>query len=127
MQSKIIKVNNKSDNFYNYMGKYFGSRVVQNKTNDRIYDDSNKDWYILLRDDKSVAFVSLVRNTIKNLYATKDDDLVELLNVIEINHKIEESIVPRAYINVYNKSKFNVIENGYKNFVLISSKRSKIK
>ena len=32
-------MDNKQENFYTYMGKVFGSRIVQKQTNDRIYDD----------------------------------------------------------------------------------------
>lgn len=39
---------NKDDNFYSYMGRFFGSRIVQTETKDRIYDDNNKTWYIYL-------------------------------------------------------------------------------
>ena len=38
----IIKMTNKDENFYQYMGKFFGSRLVERQTNDRIYDDDNK-------------------------------------------------------------------------------------
>ena len=41
----ILKLNNKDTNFYNYMGKIFGSRPIEKQVNDRIYDDSNKEWY----------------------------------------------------------------------------------
>ncbi len=44
----IVKMDNKSKDFYNIMGKFFGSRIVENKTNDRIYDDNNKSWYIYI-------------------------------------------------------------------------------
>lgn len=38
----ILKLNNKSYNFYNYLRKFLGSRVVEITTQDRIYDDNNK-------------------------------------------------------------------------------------
>mgnify|MGYP003292759025 FL=1 len=55
----ILKMDNKSKDFYNIMGKFFGSRIVQNKTNDRIYDDNNKEWYVYLENKNPVAFVSI--------------------------------------------------------------------
>ena len=33
---------NKDEKFYQYMGKFFGSRLVEKQTNDRIYDDNGK-------------------------------------------------------------------------------------
>ena len=38
----ILKLTNKDEKFYEYMGKFFGSRLVQRQTNDRIYDDPDK-------------------------------------------------------------------------------------
>ena len=124
----ILKLNNKSANFYNYMGKFFGSRVVQNKIHDRIYDDSNKIWYLLLEEDKPVAFVSMIGNSIKNLYATKDEQLERLLNAIIQKTEIEYSIVPNVYIEIYKKADLKIYdENKYKNFVVIGSKESSVK
>ncbi len=119
----ILKLNNKSKNFYEYMGRFFGSRLVQNKINDRIYDDPNKIWYILLDDNKPVGFASFIGNTIKNLYATTDEQLETLLLNIKKETIIDESIVPRIYINIYSKVKLKIYDdNKYKNFVLITSK-----
>ena len=55
----ILKTNNKEKDFYSIMGRFFGSRIVQNATNDRIYDDNNKEWYIYLNNDVPVAFISV--------------------------------------------------------------------
>ena len=42
----IVKLKNTDEKFYQYMGKFFGSRLVERQTNDRIYDDASKVWYI---------------------------------------------------------------------------------
>ncbi len=124
----ILKLNNKSDNFYNYMGKFFGSRVVQNKIHDRIYDDANKIWYLLLEEDKPVAFVSMTGNSIKNLYASKDEQLERLLNAILQKTEIDYSIVPNVYIETYKKVDLKIYdEKKYKNFMVIGSKESSVK
>lgn len=119
----IIKMDNKSKNFYSIMGKFFGSRIVQNKTNDRIYDDNNKEWYIYLSEDNNpVAFVSIVSNVIKNIYAVKDCFLVELLTYIHKTIKIESSIVTAIYSDIYKDCGFICTnEDNYKNFVKIRS------
>ena len=54
------------------MGRFFGSRIVQNKTNDRIYDDNKKDWYINFEKNNPVAFVSVSANVLKNVYTIND-------------------------------------------------------
>lgn len=118
----ILKMDNKSKDFYTIMGKFFGSRIVQNKTNDRIYDDNNKEWYVYLENKNPVAFVSLSSDVIKNVYSIKDDYLVELLTHINKEIKIKDSIVTKVYSEVYDSCGFVCIdENGYKNFIRIRS------
>ena len=117
----ILKMDNKSKDFYNIMGRFFGSRIVQNKTNDRIYDDNNKEWYVYLDKKNPVAFVSIVSGVIKNVYSIKDEFLIELLTQVSKTVKIEDSIVTSAYYDVYNSCGFICDDNGYKNFIRIRS------
>ncbi len=117
----ILKMNNKSENFYSIMGSFFGSRIVQNATNDRIYDDNNKEWYIYFNDDTPVAFISISADVIKNIYSSKDDALIELLNYVKKEIKIKDSIVTKTYFDVYNKCNFIIVDSDYKNFVKIRS------
>lgn len=116
----IIKMTNKDENFYKYMGRIFGSRLIEKQTNDRIYDDNNKEWYIYLEEDKVLAFISISGNTIKNLYCIKEEYLEELLNNIKLENNISYSTVTNRYIQVYEKCGFKVNKNeSYKNFVII--------
>ena len=122
----IVKLNNKSKNFYNTMGRFFGSRIVQNKTNDRIYDDNKKDWYINFEKNNPVAFVSVSANVLKNVYTINDEYLLILLKyVINDLNFIEESIVTKTYLNVYKDAGFIINEDTtYKNFVKIRSDKN---
>lgn len=116
----IKKMTNKDEKFYQYMGKFFGSRLVERQTNDRIYDDEDKEWYIYLEKSKVLAFVSIERHVIKNIYATKELYLEKLLNEITKEEKIENSIVTKLYKDSYIKCGFKINEdNNYKNFVMI--------
>ncbi len=116
----IVKMNNTNDDFYKYMGRVFGSRIIQLKTNDRIYDDAEKEWFIYLNDGVPEAFVSVVNNVIKNVYTTKDKYLEELLNEVKKQIKIHSSIVPKIYEDIYIKVKFEILdEKSYKNFIVI--------
>ena len=118
----ILKMDNKSKDFYNIMGRFFGSRIVESKTNDRIYDDNNKEWYVYLDKELPVAFVSVVSGVIKNVYSIKDDFLIELLTHISKETKIKDSIVTSAYSDVYNSCGLICTnDNGYKNFIRIRS------
>lgn len=117
----ILKMTNKSKNFYTVMGKFFGSRIVENKTNDRIYDDNQKDWYIFFDNEVPVAFVSIVSNVIKNIYSINDDFLIELLNYVAKKINVKDSIVTKTYLDVYKSCGFKVSNDNYKNFVKIRS------
>lgn len=117
----ILKMDNKSNDFYAIMGRFFGSRIVENKTNDRIYDDNNKEWYILFDNNSPVAFVSIASDVIKNVYSIKDEFLIDLLNYVREKNNIKDSIVTSTYLDVYTNCGFIVNNNGYKNFVQIRS------
>lgn len=116
----IVKMTNKDENFYNYMGKIFGSRLIQNQTNDRIYDDNNKLWYIALEKETVVAFVSISNDIIKNVYTTKDEALKEILKEVKKENKIKDSTVTLIYEKVYEEAGYKVLKDIYKNFVVIS-------
>ena len=116
----IIRLTNEDDKFYQYMGKFFGSRLVERQTNDRIYDDPDKVWYIFLDGKKVVAFVSIQKNTIKNLYTTKQEYLEKLLARVKKENKITTSIVTNTYKDLYEKCGFILnSNNNFKNFVTI--------
>ncbi len=119
----IIKTNNKDEKFYQYMGKFFGSRLVEKQINDRIYDDDKKDWYLYLENDAVVAFASIQNKTIKNVYCYKDEYLEEIFKLIKNEEQINSSILTKRYIDIYLRSGFEVLDDkSYKNFVTISKK-----
>ena len=118
----ILKMTNKDENFYLYMGKFFGSRIVQAETKDRIYDDNNKLWYIYVDDqtDKATAFVSVTNNTIKNIYSIHSTYLKELLEVIKNDFVVLPSIVSNIYEKIYISCQFFITKlDNYKHFIMI--------
>ena len=122
----IIKMTNKDEKFYEYMGRLFCSRLVEKQTNDRIYDDDSKEWYIYLEEDKVVAFVSISKNVIKNIYTTKEKYLEEILNQIKEENHITYSIITKSYAEIYEKCGFKISKNqDYKNFVLVYTEEKK--
>lgn len=119
----ITKMNNKEEDFYSYMGRMFGSRIVQRQVNDRIYDDNDKEWYLYLEENRVVCFVSVANHVIKNVYTIKDTYLMETLELVRKEHKIKESIVPNIYKDIYVKVGFELNnEDNLKNFVMIYDK-----
>lgn len=122
----ILKMTNKDEDFYKYMGKFFGSRIVEKQTNDRIYDDPDKLWYIYVNEEKAVAFVSIEKNAIKNIYTIKEKYLEELLEEIMHERKISSSIVTNLYLGLYEKLGFEFLDaETYKNFVVIYTSKVK--
>ena len=116
----VIGITNKDEKFYEYMGKFFGSRLVEKQTNDRIYDDDSKKWYIYLEDGKVMAFVSVIKNTIKNIYTTKEKHLEDILKKVKKENIITYSVVTNYYKEIYKRCGFKVNDNkDYKNFVTI--------
>lgn len=111
---------NKDKDFYSYLGKFFGSRLVQSKTKDRIYDDDNKIWYLYVEDKHVYALVSVSDRVIKNIYATNEKHLVEVLNEVKEDVALFPSTVPLCYEESYKEAGFKTTKLGtYKNFVLI--------
>lgn len=117
----ILKLTNKSKNFYAHIGKVFGSRKVEQITSDRFYDDDDKVWYIFFRRGSGVpdTFVSVRQNKIKNVWTENSDHLVEVLKKILKDWPIKESVVPAVFKEEYEAAGFDVIGNGYKNFIKI--------
>jgi len=114
----IVKLNNKSKDFYAHMGKLFGSRLVEEATHDRIYDDPDKKWYVYFEQDRACAFVSVKNYKIKNVYAHKKRYLVPLLEEVVKNEVIVPSIVTKAFVAQYEEAGFVVKERSV-NFVEI--------
>ncbi len=117
----ILKMTNKDNDFYSYMGKFFGSRIVQTETKDRIYDDNNKVWYIYLdQNNKVCAFLSICDGIIKNIYSSNDTSLKNLILEVKKDIVLQPSIVTKIYENVYLECglKINSLEN-YKHFIMI--------
>lgn len=118
----ILKMNNKEESFYSYMGKFFGSRIVQTETKDRIYDDNNKIWYLYIdaNTKKVYSFISICDGMIKNVYSTNDTYLKELLEEIKRDFVILPSIVTNLYENVYLDAGLKIVPlDNYKHFILV--------
>jgi hypothetical protein len=121
----ILKITNKDKDFYSYMGKFFGSRILQTETKDRIYDDNDKLWYIYIDHHKNAyGFISVSDDVIKNIYSKNNDYLKELLKKVKQDINVKPSVVTKLYIDLYKKCGFVVDENsGYKHFIIIRSEK----
>lgn len=116
----IIEMTNKDNDFYQYMGRFFGSRAVERQVNDRIYDDDNKVWYMFIEEEKVKAFVSMSNGVIKNIYTTKDEYLEKILKKILKKDLVSYGVVTNKYVDIYKKSGLLVSEEAnYRNFVTV--------
>lgn len=75
----ILKLTNKSKNFYAHLGNVFGSREIERITGDRFYDDDEKIWYIYYDKGNPVSFVSIKNNVIKNVWSDNEELLTRTL------------------------------------------------
>lgn len=113
----IIPITNESKNFYLHLGKIFGSREVQRVTNDRVYDDDDKVWYLYYDKGVPNTFVSVENNVIKSVWTENEKHLVEVLK--EIRLQIRESIVTKHFTDCYLEAGYTITDNGSKNFLKI--------
>lgn len=120
----ILKLTNKSKNFYAHLGRVFGSREVQRVTGDRFYDDDDKVWYLYYDKGDPVAFVSVQNNVIKNVWSEKTDLLIKTLKEVNKKETIRESVVPQVFKDAYKDAGFEFISNGYKNFIKVRGDRN---
>lgn len=112
----IKRMTNAHKDFYKYMGHIFGSREVQRKTFDRIYDDSDKEWIMKIEKNAVVAVVSVKDSVIKNVYAEDMDSLIEILK--EIYQEVDTGTVTKVYQKEYISAGYKVIDEN-KNFLTI--------
>lgn len=114
----ILKLKNTSKNFYLHMGPYFGSRKVEKVTHDRMFDDDNKEWWILFDKKHAVmSFVSISNNKIKNIYGEKAEFTVDILK--KVFELVTSSIVPSCYEEQYEEAGYTIVAEKTKQFLLV--------
>lgn len=112
---EILKLNRKNENFYAQMGPVFGSRIVEQETHDRFYDDPGKQWYLI----SGQGAASVLNHTIKNFWAVNDEIALELIAAIQQDYEALDGILPRNYEFVFQRLGFRT--TGYrKNFIEVS-------
>ncbi len=109
---KVMKLDRNSEGFYNYMGPIFGSRIIEQNTKDRFYDDEGKTWYLI--QGKGVA--SVVDGMIKNFWAATPESAVCLLETMMQEYEFLMGIVPSKHEDSFRDMGFRC--EGYrKNFL----------
>ena len=111
-----MKIDRSNPKFYKIMGPVFGSRMIQRETNDRFYDDPDKEWYIEQSGDNIDYVISVKNGVIKNVYIGNGKKGIALLK--EIYPDVISGIVPACYSNIYSNAGYMVLSNT-QNFVSI--------
>lgn len=111
-----MKIDRSNPDFYKVMGPVFGSRLIQRQTNDRFYDDPDKEWFIEQSGDHIDYVISVKDGVIKNIYLENGAKAVEALKAIYLD--VTSGIVPACYAGVYMEAGYLVSENSA-NFVTI--------
>ena len=101
-----IRLNQKSPNFYELLGPVFGSRTIEQETNDRFYDDAEKEWFLLLDQDAYLGIASVSGKIIKNFWAVNADAAEALLREILSEGWRLKGIVPRTHERVFARLGF---------------------
>lgn len=113
-----MRIKNTDKDFYNILGPVFGSRKIQRVTKDRFYDDDEKEWIIQVGKDKKVIYaISVVGNTIKNIYS--EDPEAMSIALKNLYGEVLYGIVPAVYKNVYISAGYSVQECNMVNYVKI--------
>lgn len=68
MQLKIRTMSNDSQGFYQLLGPLMGSRAVEKEVGIRLYDDSDKEWYLAFIDDALAGVASVRGNVVSDCY-----------------------------------------------------------
>ena len=104
---QVLRLNRGNEAFYSVMGPVFGSRVVEQDTHDRFYDDPEKEWYVL----PGQGAASVRDGSIRNFWAV-GDAADGLLAAILADYPRISGIVPRRYETAFRRAGFDT--SGYR-------------
>lgn len=100
---QVLKLNRQSEGFYEFMGPVFGSRIVEQMTRDRFYDDPGKMWFCI----PGQGAASVERETIRNFWATSDEVADALLERLCREYIRLRGIVPHLYEDNFRRMGFH--------------------
>ncbi|WP_064615495.1 hypothetical protein [Streptobacillus moniliformis] len=114
----IKRIDNRHKDFYKLFGPIFGSRYIENKTKDRIYDDDFKNWVFFIRNKKIIAFLSMKNNQIKNAWHEPECEKELELLLKDVYHEINGGIVSIIFSKSFEKTNY-ITEKVSPNFIKI--------
>lgn len=113
---KVVKIDRSSAEFYIYMGPVFGSRVIEQETRDRFYDDAGKIWYLI--PGHGAASV-MGGDKIKNFWASTPEAAIILLKELTTEYTRLHGIVPNVHEQSFRDMGFSCMGHR-KNFLEVN-------
>lgn len=108
----LLKLNRNDDDFYRYLGPIFGSRIIEQETHDRFYDDLGKQWYLI----PGSGAASVLGGRIRNFWAANPEVADELISALTQDYAYLSGVLPRQYEAFFRQRNFKT--NGYRrNFI----------
>lgn len=98
----VIRLDRNHPDFYNHLGPIFGSRIIEQATRDRFYDDPEKQWYLL--PGMGVASVRELR--VKNFWAVSTEAAALLIDALKEDYRRLSGVLPRTYEAVFERKGF---------------------
>ncbi len=99
---QVLKMNRKSERFYEILGPVFGSRIIEQETHDRFYDDPEKEWYVI----PGMGAASVKFGQIKNFWAADEMAAGCLLDAMKQEHNALRGVVPKGQETAFQEQGF---------------------
>ena len=109
---KVLKIDRNCEDFYELMGPVFGSRVIEQDTKDRFYDDAGKLWYLI----PGHGAASVLDETIKNFWVSTSEAAARLLKELMQDYRRLDGIVPNRHEKSFKEAGFTCMGHR-KNFL----------
>lgn len=109
---EILRLERNDQDFYDYMGPVFGSRIIEREAGDRFYDDPDKVWYVL--PNRGAA--SVKHGLLRNFWAADDETADMLVEALRADNPHLSGVAPRQYEKAFADAGFQVSEH-HKNFI----------
>ena len=109
---KVLKTDRSCADFYANMGPVFGSRVIEQETRDRFYDDPEKIWYLI----PGYGAASVLGDRIRNFWAATPEAASDLLQEMIRDYLYLGGIVPNRHEMTFREMGFICMQHR-KNFL----------
>ncbi len=108
----VMRLDRNHPDFYNHMGPVFGSRIIEQTTRDRFYDDPEKHWYLL----PGMGAASVRDLRVKNFWAVSTEAAALLIDALLEDYNQLSGVLPRVYEATFQRKGFRT-EHYRRNFI----------